>query len=534
MLLNDLQALPNDIVLILDDYHLIEAAEIHDGMAFLLAHLPSQLHLVLATRSDPALSMARLRGRGELVEVRAADLRFTAEESAAYLNGSMGLALTEDDVAALDGRTEGWIAALQLAALSMQGRDDASAFIAGFAGDDRYIVDYLAEEVLARQPAEVRDFLLKTSMLDRLTGPLCDAVTGREGGRATLVSLERANLFLVPLDDRREWYRYHHLFADVLQAHLLEELADEVPELHRRASAWYEQNGALSEAIEHALESGDLPRAAHLMELTIPAVRRDRREAEFARWVGMLPDEVVKARPVLGVFFVGALAQVSEFETIASRLSDIESSLGVSTAGGTLAGRATAGRGGRRHGGVQAPSRDRGALPGCSGAGARRPRRHRRPRPAGDVAVPARRPPHPRSSSRSCPGSPRGPLETSPRPMTGTPSASQGSSRSGSSPTYSGAASRWPTSGEPRAGSGRRCRRTSGPSSSLPSSPAHRHCGAPPTCTSAWPSSCWTATSWRPLPSAWPSSHTARRAQRAAEEPLPLARRDGTAPRGRR
>ena len=401
LLLNDLQALPKDIVLILDDYHLIEAQEIHDGMAFLLAHLPSQLHLVLATRSDPALSMARLRGRGDLVEVRAADLRFTAEESAAYLNGSMGLDLTEDDVVALDGRTEGWIAALQLAALSMQGRDDTSAFIAGFAGDDRYIVDYLAEEVLARQPAEVHDFLLKTSILERLTGSLCDSVTGRQDGRPTLVTLERSNLFLVPLDDRREWYRYHHLFADVLKAHLLEELADKVSELHRRASAWYEQNGAPSEAIEHALKSGDLPRAAHLMELTIPAVRRDRREAEFARWVGMLPDEVVKARPVLGVFFVGALAQVSEFDDHRQQAVRHREFAGGVDGRRTLAGRATAGRGGRRHGGVQAPSRDRGALPSCSGAGARRAGRHRRPCPAGDVAVPARRPPHPRSSSRS-------------------------------------------------------------------------------------------------------------------------------------
>ena len=181
--------------------------------------------MVLATRVDPPLPLARLRARGELLEVRAADLRFTGEEAAAYLNGPMGLALTEHDVAALDGRTEGWIAALQLAALSMQGRDDAGAFIAGFAGDDRYVVDYLAEEVLARQPDDVRDFLLETSILDRLSGPLCDAVTGRDGGRATLVALERANLFLVPLDDRRQWYRYHHLFADVLRAHLAEERA---------------------------------------------------------------------------------------------------------------------------------------------------------------------------------------------------------------------------------------------------------------------------------------------------------------------
>ncbi len=327
VLLNDLHAVPRDILLVLDDYHLIEAPEVHDGMAFLLEHLPPQLHLVLATRADPALAVARLRGRGELIEVRAADLRFTPEESAAYLNGPMGLALSGADVAALDGRTEGWIAALQLAALSMRGRDDVSEFIAGFAGDDRYIVDYLAEEVLQRQPAPVRDFLLRTSVLGRLSGPLCDAVTGQEGGRARLVSLERANLFLIPLDGRREWYRYHHLFADVLQAHLLEERATEVPELHRRASAWFEQNDDPSQAIDHALDGADFARAAGLMELAIPAVRRDRREAELRRWVRMLPDEVVRVRPVLGIAFVGALAQGEEFDSIGERLSVVERSL---------------------------------------------------------------------------------------------------------------------------------------------------------------------------------------------------------------
>jgi len=329
VLLNDLHTVPNDIVLVLDDYHLIEAGEVQDGMAFLLDHLPPQLHLVLATRADPALALARMRARGQLLEVRAADLRFTPEESAAYLNGAMGLALTSQDVAALDGRTEGWIAALQLAALSMQGRDDASSFIAGFAGDDRYVVDYLAEEVLERQPAQVRDFLLRTSILDRLSGRLCDAVTGQDGGRAALVALERANLFLVPLDGRREWYRYHHLFSDVLQAHLMQEYADEIPELHRRASGWFEQHGESAEAIDHALAAADFPRAAELMELAIPVVRRDRRERELRRWVEMLPDEVVRVRPVLGIFFAGALAQVSEFDTVGSRLSDIERSLGV-------------------------------------------------------------------------------------------------------------------------------------------------------------------------------------------------------------
>ena len=216
-LLNELSAISNDVVLVLDDYHVIDARDIHDGMAFLLDHLPPRMHLVIASRADPPLPLARLRARGELVEIRAADLRFTPDEAAAYLNEVMGLQLTARDVAALEGRTEGWIAALQLAALSMQGRDDVAGFIAGFAGDDRYIVDYLVEEVLQRQPERVRSFLLQTSILDRLSGPLCDAVTGQDGGKAMLEALDRGNLFVVPLDDRRRWYRYHHLFADVVQ-----------------------------------------------------------------------------------------------------------------------------------------------------------------------------------------------------------------------------------------------------------------------------------------------------------------------------
>jgi LuxR family transcriptional regulator, maltose regulon positive regulatory protein len=209
VLVNDLSAIGDDVVLVFDDYHVIEAPEVHGGMAFLVEHLPPQVHLVIAGRADRALPLARLRGRGELVELRAADLRFTAEMAAAYLTGAMGLALTAGDVAALEGRTEGWIAALQLAALSLQGRDDPTGFIAGFARDDRYIVDYLVEEVLQRQPEPVRSFLLRTSVLNRLTDPLCDAVTGRDGGKAMLESLDRANRFLVPLDDRRRWYHYH-------------------------------------------------------------------------------------------------------------------------------------------------------------------------------------------------------------------------------------------------------------------------------------------------------------------------------------
>ena len=326
-LLNDLGGSERDLLLVLDDYHLIDAPDVHGGMAFLLEHQPPQLHVLLATRTDPPLPLARMRARGQLSEIRAVDLRFTVEESAAYLNNAMGLRLGEDDVTALDGRTEGWIAALQLAALSMQGRSDVSAFIAGFAGDDRYVVDYLGEEVLARQPPDVRDFLLRTSILARLTGPLCDAVTGRTDGKATLVTLERANLFVVPLDDKRQWYRYHHLFADVLSAHLLDEQPECVAELHARASAWFEADGDVSQAVDHALAGGDSGRAADLMELVMPMMARERREAELARWVRSLPDDVLRKRPVLAVWFAGALALVSDFDTVGRRLSDVERSV---------------------------------------------------------------------------------------------------------------------------------------------------------------------------------------------------------------
>ncbi|MEJ2889512.1 LuxR C-terminal-related transcriptional regulator [Actinomycetospora aeridis] len=323
-LLNDVGAMPRDLVLVLDDLHLVTAPEVHDGIAFLLEHRPPQLHLVLATRVDPPLSLSRWRARGELLELRSADLRFTGQEAATYLNGPMGLTLSAGDVATLDGRAEGWIAALQLAALSMRGRDDVGAFITRFAGDDRHVVDYLTEEVLARQPPDVRDFLLDTSILERLTGPLCDAVTGREGGRAMLATLERANLFLVPLDDRRRWYRYHHLFADVLRAHLAEERAASLPDLHRRASRWLAEAGDLVAAVDHALAGGHVDHAADLMERGTPAMRRERREAELGRWVRSLPDEVVRVRPVLAMAFVGALAQVSDFATVEQRLGDVE------------------------------------------------------------------------------------------------------------------------------------------------------------------------------------------------------------------
>ena len=322
-LLNDLSQSSTDLVLVLDDYHLVEAPEVHDAMSVLLEHQPAQLHVVLATRVDPPLPLARLRAGGRLVELRAADLRFTAQESTAYLNDCMHLGLGDGDLGALDARTEGWIAALQLAALSLRGRGDASAFIAGFAGDDRHVVDYLAEEVLAGLAPDVRDFLLQTSVLDRLSGPLCDAVTGQTGGTARLAALERANLFLVPLDGRRQWYRYHHLFADVLRAHLLEERA-EVAGLHRRASAWFGDEGDTSSAIDHALAGDDPERAADLVELALPVLRRERREAELERWARALPDALVRVRPVLGVHLAGVLGQVPGGTGAAARLTAVE------------------------------------------------------------------------------------------------------------------------------------------------------------------------------------------------------------------
>jgi LuxR family maltose regulon positive regulatory protein len=324
MLLNDLGAIASEVVLVLDDFHVIDALDVQEGVSFLVEHLPPQMHLVIASRTDPALPLARLRARGELVEIRAADLRFTPEEAAAYLNEMMGLALGAADVAALEGRTEGWIAALQLAALSMQGRDDTAGFIAGFAGDDRYIVDYLVEEVLQRQPEHVRSFLLQTSLLSRLSGPLCDAVTGQNDGRARLEALDRGNLFVVPLDDRRRWYRYHHLFADVLRARLLDEQADHVRELHRRASEWYEQNDDRSEAIRHALAGNDLERAADLVELALPALRQRRQDATLRLWLEALPDELIRVRPVLSVGYAGALMVRGEVEGVEGRLRDAE------------------------------------------------------------------------------------------------------------------------------------------------------------------------------------------------------------------
>ena len=325
-LLNEISVIPDYFLLILDDYHSIDSQPVDQCLTFLVEHLPPQMHLVIATREDPPLPLARLRVRGQLTELRAADLRFTPVEAAEFLNQMMGLNLSAEDVAALDKHTEGWIAGLQLAALSMQGRAsrDAASFIKSFTGSHRFVLDYLVEEVLGRQPEHVRNFLLQTAILDRLSSPLCDAVTGQEDGKGMLEALERGNLFVIPLDDRRQWYRYHHLFAEVLQAHLQEAQPDRVSILHLRASAWYEQNGLRSDAIRHALAAKDFEGAAGLIELARPAMDLSYQSFIWLGWVKALPDLLIRTRPVLSVGYAWALLDGGELEASESRLQDAE------------------------------------------------------------------------------------------------------------------------------------------------------------------------------------------------------------------
>ena len=325
-LLNEINTLPDNFVFVLDDYHVIDSKPVDDVLSFLLEHLPPQMHLVITTREDPSLPLARLRARGQLTELRAADLRFTPAEAAEFLNRVMGLNLSAEDIAALETRTEGWIAGLQLAALSMQGRSDAASFIQAFTGSHRFVLDYLVEEVLQRQPEGIHSFLLKTAILDRLSGSLCNAVTGREDSKGMLDTLERGNLFIIPLDDQRQWYRYHPLFAEVLQARLIDEQPDQVFSLHRRAGEWYEHNGSAADVIRHALAAEDFERAAGLIELAVPEMRRSRQGATVTElgWLKALPDELVHFRPVLSVDYAYALFAGGEQEAVEARLRDAE------------------------------------------------------------------------------------------------------------------------------------------------------------------------------------------------------------------
>jgi LuxR family maltose regulon positive regulatory protein len=306
-LLNEMAALPGGLDLVLDDYHLIDSEAVHGIVSFMLERLPESVHLVISCRVQPPLPLARLRARGQITELYAAELSFTREEAAAFLKEVMGLDLSAEDIAKLEERTEGWVAALQLAALSMREREDVSGFVESFSGSHRDVLDFLAEEVLERQPAHVREFLLKTSILDALTGPLCDALTGRSDGAEMLKGLERENLFVVALDDERKWYRYHHLFADFLRGRLRRESPELTNGLHIRASEWNERNGRLSSAVEHALSAPNHDLAARLIEDGVEGAVERGEGTTALRWLEALPTEAKRRHPRLFVEHAVAL-----------------------------------------------------------------------------------------------------------------------------------------------------------------------------------------------------------------------------------
>jgi len=326
-LLNEISALPNRVVLVLDDYHTLDSPEANAVLASLLEHSPAQLHIVITTREDPHLPLARMRARSQLTELRVADLRFTPAEAAEFLNRAMGLNLSEIDVTALEARTEGWIAGLQLAALAMQGEQDTPRFIQSFTGSHRFVLDYLLEEVLQRQPPDIQDFLLRTSILDRICGSLCDAILGASpgSGQSVLESLERANLFIVPLDGERRWYRYHHLFGDLLLQRLGHPLY--FTELNLRASQWYEIQGDLAKAFHHALAAGDFECAARLAEAAWPGMEGSFQFAAWVSWAKMLPEAVVRARPGLCYQLGRAFSDLGEPESSEFHLHNAERAL---------------------------------------------------------------------------------------------------------------------------------------------------------------------------------------------------------------
>jgi LuxR family transcriptional regulator, maltose regulon positive regulatory protein len=326
-LLNEITTVQEHFILVLDDYHVVDSKAVDSSLTFLLEHPLPQMHLVITTREDPHLPLSRLRARGQLTELRATDLRFTTEEAIEFLNQVMSLNLSAEDSIALETRTEGWVAGLQLAALSMQGREDVAGFIKSFTGNHRFVLDYLVEEVLEHQSEHTRSFLLQTAILDRLSAPLCNAVTEREDGKEMLDLLERSNLFLISLDDQRQWYRYHHLFAEVLLAHALDEQPGQIPLLHKRASAWYEQNNLPAEAIRHALAARDFESAAGLVEKTYSAMDSNFQSAAWLGWARKLPDEVVRARPVLSFDYARALMDSGEFEAGKAWLQNAEQRL---------------------------------------------------------------------------------------------------------------------------------------------------------------------------------------------------------------
>jgi len=323
ILINDLTAFSDPFASVLDDYHFIDSQPIHEALSFLIDHLPANMHLVITTREDPDLPLARLRARDHLSEIRAADLRFTREETESFLRGVMGLDLSRQDVAALEDRTEGWAVGLQLAGLSMQRQADPKSFIADFSGSNRHILDYLTDEVLQQQPEGIRTFLLQTAILDRLCGPLCDAVTGRHDSDRLLAHLEAANLFVIPLDEDRRWYRYHHLFADLLRSQLARTQPDLIPELHRCASGWYEESGDIHAAVEHALQASDLTLAAYLIEQhTLPRLYQGE-VARVVSWFDRLPEGILASAPMLCICKAWALVLMRR----GARMGEVEQAL---------------------------------------------------------------------------------------------------------------------------------------------------------------------------------------------------------------
>ncbi len=343
-LLNDLTNISGRIILILDDFHLIDSSPVDEAVAFLLEYLPPQIHLVIVTRIDPNLALARLRARGQLTELRASDLRFTASEVTEFLNREMGLDLSADDIVTLESRTEGWIAGLQLAALalrgaiSLRGHQDATGFIKSFSGSHHFVLDYLIEEVLEQQPENVQQFLLKTSILNRLTGSLCDTLTGDGDGQMTLEMLDHANLFIIPLDGERRWYRYHHLFTDLLRQRLAQTRPDWAQKLHRQASKWYEGNEFAGEAIEHALLAEDFERAAELIEGLVDHVLHFGEHTKLRRWLAEIPLEVIYTKPYLCILHAGNLFISGQIEKAERYIQRAEQALELSPAAGSDAG----------------------------------------------------------------------------------------------------------------------------------------------------------------------------------------------------
>ncbi len=329
-LLNEIAELPENLMLVLDDYHVIESHPIDQAITFILEHLPPQLHLIIASRIDPTLPLSRLRARGEMTEIRANDLRFTLDEVTDFLKQRTGLDLSVQDVAALEERTEGWIAGLQLAVLSLKGLKgsrEVTNFINRFAGSDRYIQDYLVDEVLRQQPQDVKEFLLQTSILDRMSASLCNALIGKNNSQTMLQNLDTANLFIVPLDNERRWYRYHHLFADLLNHRLRQTHSELIPKLHLRASEWFEKNNLPADSIHHALAAKDFERVATLAERIWPVWSLKNQTTEWLEWVTYLPEEIIRSRPVLSAAYGQVLLTSGELEIAKARLLDAEQGL---------------------------------------------------------------------------------------------------------------------------------------------------------------------------------------------------------------